>query len=470
MNAIIRNSHPGSNASPRLILPSWKRGDGPARPTIAPETPASTPKRLLLANLLLLFAITSFGIAQASGGMRLAGVSGGSAEAVQTVREFYLDLNNYMATGELGELDNVMLPDAYGPAPAAGVTSADAGFADYLLALRAACPGMTFSIEKIETAADSAIVRVRNSCPHALESAGVAGKAEWTSSEMFRVRDGKVWQHWSSGAGMTPTYVPNWLDSNFRVAYDGKLAVARIALWPSSEEYLVLPGPAVVFIQSGEISVMGNGIVELVAIAAGTSAVIEPGTKGKAGDRTALIIPRGTSVIRNQGQETASLLFVGVVSVPISSEPIPHASRKEIDDNGGNDGSLQWAILGQAGMNVGITNGIVYPIAVAAEVTPFGPVNLDLSWTVIPTAMVSVMDTGTTGLLSIPITGEVVASDNVTGTTRTIQNTGVSPALVLNVTITHSANRTRINRQAARRDRVRSGPPAPRRYASFCAP
>lgn len=144
---------------------------------------------LTLASLLTLYEVAQLPDASTDASR--------SSSSIRTIRSFYSGLNGYLETGDAGAISELLAPGAWSVAPDDGMLGDDSGLLTYLIALRSSHPQLRFSIDRIEAGDDLAIAIVRVSGVTGTPTPGCP-PASGISQEIFRVRDGRIVEHWTT--------------------------------------------------------------------------------------------------------------------------------------------------------------------------------------------------------------------------------------------------------------------------------
>ena len=104
-------------------------------------------------------------------------------------------LNN----GNIALIDQLMAPNFVDHTPQLGVAPTREGLKQSVTALRTAFPDVHYTIEGSVACGDEVVSRLRASGTMTGEFMGIPAtgrKATWTEIQHFRIKDGKVVEHW----------------------------------------------------------------------------------------------------------------------------------------------------------------------------------------------------------------------------------------------------------------------------------
>jgi hypothetical protein len=212
------------------------------------------------------------------------------------------------------------------PGPEAGAmprTSDTLGATVELAALRASYPHLRYRIVAIDEADDTvvagiAIDRGGAAIPGWIDGARPPG-AESPGPVAVRIADRSIVDH-AGNIGALPSYLGMVLpDSRFRMETAGRLTVAELHVAQSeTAKQLPLPGPGVFVVQSGSITVIGDGLAELVVLDTSERISIPAGVERVANPGDAIIVPLGDMTVRIDGGTEATLL--AALMVPVEPE------------------------------------------------------------------------------------------------------------------------------------------------------
>ena len=156
-------------------------------------------------SLVLLLVTTSIALLRLSEALGSDARLSSPQQTIQAVRRYYAAVNQFLVTGDLDEMASVAGASELAVLPEAGAFGEGSELATYLLALRSSNPGLRFVVDDIESSGEVAIARVirASAATAGMESSDVAGAA---SSEFFRVREGRIVEHWKAAAPFTSVH------------------------------------------------------------------------------------------------------------------------------------------------------------------------------------------------------------------------------------------------------------------------
>ena len=228
---------------------------------------------LLVASLLALYEVAQ--LRQPSSN------AANSSRSIHTIRRFYAGLNEYMETGEPAAVAQTLAPGALAFVPDQGAMGDDSELMTYLLALRSTEPRLRFTIDHIDAGDDIAIASVRMS-----DTNGARG----ASQEFFRVRDGRILQHWTTATRSTLVYPLMATPKQVDVTDSGHLAIAEITFSPRENETHPIDGHTLMVVQRGRVTLIGDGSSQILDIPTGAITVPGPNEHAFAGPGQAILI------------------------------------------------------------------------------------------------------------------------------------------------------------------------------------
>jgi hypothetical protein len=387
----------------------------------------------ILAGILLLSGTAA--VVRGAPAIGGSGRAGNSVDSVRAVRSFYAGLNQYLATGDLDEVEPMLENGSLSEAPSAGATGNDSGIESYLLALRSSYSTLHFDIQDLEPAGGSVMARVHAvGTPNGGASVLTADQSrdEWDSSEFFKVRDGKVAGHWSEGR-VGPLYHTIWqTPPSVRVNRAGKLAFAELTFWPGKQDFASIPGPGVVTVTKGTLTLVGSGMAEVVVPRTGESEVSEPQARIAVSEGSIIFIPRGHAVVRNETSENVTVRVAVVASEPIPYQTSEHDRAYETDGTG----SMVQALLRAPGFVETMGNVVVNPLAASHDPIAAGSWNFEFGWLIIGPGESVELAQANAALETVTVTGTVNQAETDGPDTPTeLQNAGDEPALMLVATL-----------------------------------
>ena len=218
------------------------------------------------------------------------------SQSIQTIRRFYAGLNEYLETGEPAAVAQTLAPDALAFVPEQGAMGDDSGLMTYLLALRSTYPQLRFTVDRIDAGDDIAIASVHMS--------GTGG-ARGASQEFFRVRDGRIVQHWTTAPSSMLEHPLITTPQPVNVIQPGHLAIAEITFTPHEEDVYAIDGPALVIVQHGSLTLIGDGASQILDIATGATTVPGPNDRATAGPGQAILMAAYRASVRNDSSDIA---------------------------------------------------------------------------------------------------------------------------------------------------------------------
>jgi predicted SnoaL-like aldol condensation-catalyzing enzyme len=251
---------------------------------------------LLLAGLLGLYEVAQ--LRQASSN------AANPSQSIQTIRRYYAGLNEYLETGNAAEVEKTIAPGALAFVPEKGAMGDDSALMTYLLALRSTYPQLRFTVDQIDAGDDIAIASVRMSG---------SDSPRGTSQEFFRVRDGRIVQHWTTAPSATLEHPILATPKPIAVAHSGHLAVAEITFSSHQEDVHAIDGPALLVVQRGRLTLIGDDASQILDIATGAATVPGSGEPAFAEPGQAIAISANQTTVRNDSGETAVALIATLV-------------------------------------------------------------------------------------------------------------------------------------------------------------
>jgi predicted SnoaL-like aldol condensation-catalyzing enzyme len=191
----------------------------------------------------------------------------GSPDGI-VVRRFYDAANAVLSDADPTQLGHLVDPDFVDHVPRPGIAPDRAGLLAYLLLLRTASPTLRLTTDHLVAQGDRvfALVTLAGDIP---PPPGIARGAEraWGSIDVFRVRDGRVAEHWGDAAGLS--HAAPLLD--FAVASD-----RPVAAFAEVDRRTLSPGAA--------LAAHPIAIAEFAVVTAGTLNVAANGESAWAQD------------------------------------------------------------------------------------------------------------------------------------------------------------------------------------------
>jgi hypothetical protein len=379
----------------------------------------------LLAFLLVLASLIAlYEVAQTP---RASSHDAQSLDSIRTIRRFYAGLNAFMDTGDANAVANSLAPGALAFAPDQGVMGQDSGLLTYLLALRSTYPKLRFTVEQIDAGDDIAIATVRRSGAADHSDLGLLSTSG-TSREFFRVRDGRIVQHWSTAPESMLRYSLTVPPVPVTVFQPGHLAIAELTFAPNQHDPHLITGPALVFIHGGRRTLTGDGSAKILDIATGITSAPELNEGSAAGPGQALLIPQHHIYVWNRDAEIVTAWIATIVEdhaeslehLPADRHPPPLAINN-------------LSILG-AKYNTTYDSVAIRPLEYDLRSIPTGTWDVEVVWAVL----------GPGASLPLPADGEWALAQIMSGTASritpdqpgagrpdTLTNMGEKPALAL---------------------------------------
>ena len=262
---------------------------------------------LLVASLLALYEVAQ--LRQPSSN------AANSSRSIQTIRSFYAGLDEFMETGEANAVSKTLAPGALAFVPEAGILGQDSGLLTYLMALRSTSPKLRFTVEQIDAGDDIAIATVRRSGAVDLTTLGVPS-ASGLSQEFFRVRDQRIVQHWTTApAPCCSTRLPAnpcLSRSSSPVIWPSPI----LTFSPNQHVPHLVAGPALVLVQSGRLSLTGDGSSQILDMVTGATAMPELNESATAGPGQAILIPERRALRVERAPEMVTARIATLVEDP----------------------------------------------------------------------------------------------------------------------------------------------------------
>lgn len=328
---------------------------------------------LLVLALLLVSLIALYEVAQLPDPSSDASRSSSS---IRTIRGFYDGLNTYMETGDAGAVAVLLAPGAWSVTPEHGVAGDGSGLLTYLIALRSTHPRLRFSLDHLEAGDDLAIATVRVSGVSGMPN-GAWPPASGTWQEFFRVRDGRIVEHWTTAPGSTLLHTLTAPPMQVTLVQPGHLAIAELSFSPSQHNPQVIDGPAFVIVQRGQLTLTGNGSSQILDIETGAAHVPGKSEHVRAGPGQAISIPEYRVLVRNSETESAVALIATLVDDPRQVLETPPGQRHP-PTPAINDAAL---IGAQRSATIGAVT--VRPLVFDTRSIPVGMWELEVAWAVL---------------------------------------------------------------------------------------
>ncbi len=378
-------------------------------------------------SLVLLLVTTSIAL------LRLSETLGSDArlsspqQTIQAVRRYYASVNQFLVTGDLDEMASVAGASELDVLPEVGAFGEGSELATYLLALRSSNPGLRFVVDDIESSGEIAIARVSRAGAQTAdtESSDAAGVS---SSEYFRVREGRIIEHWRAASPLTSVHDVIAEDSMVRIDRPGQLVMADLSFWPNENRYVAIPGPGIVIVTGGALELVGNGLTEVVDLESGRRQTTASGSSLVVTTGQAIFIPRRQAVLRNVFPENASARIVVVAS---DEQEITAGGGDRVHEADGTSG-FSHALLGTSETVIGAAGVVIHPVITSTIRIEPGWQTFAFGWTLIdPGGRYQIAG----GELSVTATiaGSVTNMEEGASpfSRRMLSNDGNRPALVL---------------------------------------
>jgi hypothetical protein len=330
-------------------------------------------------------------------------------QSIQTIRRFYAGLNEFMETGDPTTVSQTLAPGALAFVPEHGAIGDGSALLTWLLALRSTAPERRFSIDSIDAGDDLAIATVRQSDTAA------------TSPEFFRVRSGRIVQHWSAAPGSVLQHTLTTPPMRAELPASSHLAIAALTFPSGWSGPLPIDGPALILVQQGSLTLEGDGASQILDIATGQTTISEPSAHITAHPGQAILIPQGRAVPKPNGLDSASALIAALATdqptIPASypaDRPLPQIAINDRTLMGG-DVPTQFDAVH------------IRPLALDHRATPAGTWEFAVSWAILDPGASLPLPTDTQWAITYLISG----SANHLDPEALLTNTSNRPALTL---------------------------------------
>lgn len=299
-----------------------------------------------------------------------------SSSSIRTIRSFYAGLNAYMATGDAGTVSEHLAPGAWSVVPDHGILGDDSGLLTYLIALRSDQPQLRFTVDQIDADDAIAIANVRISGATGTPVLGWP-PASGTSQEFFRVRDGRIVEHWTTAPESVLLHSLTTPPIRVELIQPSHLAIAELSFSPGKQDPLAIDGPAFVIIQRGRLTLSGNGPSQILDIETGATTVPGEHERVSVGPGQAISIPEYRALVQNNEPEVANVLLATLIDDPRQvQENVPgerHPPPTAINDP---------ALIGA--QNATTYDGVtVRPLVFDNRSIPTGPWEMEIAWAVL---------------------------------------------------------------------------------------
>lgn len=400
------------------------------------ESGSGSRSRLISGVLAVLFLLASLlALYEVAKTPRPRPSSAQTSNSIQTIRAFYAALNGYMETGDTSAVTEILAPDALAFVPLQGAMGKDSGLLTYLLALRSTMPQLRFTVDRIDAGGDIAIASVRIS--GRADASAAMPSVSGISQEFFRVRDGRIVQHWTTTPSLALLQPLTKLPMQTEFIHSAHLAIAELIFPPGQGDPAPIDGPALLLVQRGRLTLTGNGSSQILHLASGGISVSGPNERASAGPGQAISIPKSRTIVQNRDS--------GVAHVHIAT--LAYDPRQFWDSMPGDLQSLppptnDMSVMGwdRATVYGGVT---VRPLAFDDRAIPAGTRELDIAWAVLgPGASLPLAADGEWSLVHVMSGSAQHLTPNrevPSELPNTLTNTGDQPvlALVIRLRATH---------------------------------
>lgn len=298
-----------------------------------------------------------------------------ASRTIRTIREYYAALNEYMETGDASAVTQTVAPDALALVPEQGAMGEDSGLLTYLLALRSTLPKLRFTVDRIDAGGDLAIASVH--IAGRTDTSAIVLGASAISNEFFRVRDGRIVQHWTTAPNMVLQHPLTRLPMRLKVNQPSQLAIAGLTFPPGEKHPQPIEGPAIVVIQRGRLSLTGNGSSQILDLATGGISVPGPNTSASAGPGQAISIPEDRAFVRNSDSDVAQVLIATLAYDPRQFSQHMPGDLQSLPPAPNDMTLMRWD---RETVNGTMT---VRPLAFDDRVIPPGTRELEIAWAVL---------------------------------------------------------------------------------------
>lgn len=366
-----------ADRTPEQDKKRWSlRANGAARPAGA-QPNASLPGALLsgllivilvTASLLALYEVRKLSLASS--------YLARSASSTQTVRSFYAGLNEYMETGDISAVSDMLAPDALIAVPSQGAMGDDSGLLTYLVALRSTLPELRFTIEKIETEGEIAIATVRRT---GIEEAPASslGSASGLSQEFFRISGGRIVQQWTTEPDTVLTYTLTDAPMRAHLIRTGNLAIAELTFAPARGEAHPVDGPALLLVERGSLTLIGDGQSQILDSVTGvvTAPALNQRVAAEPGQAIAVLSRRAQ--VQNDGPDAA------VARIATLVEDAQHTLESFAADRHRPEQALNHISTMRSARTAIIGSVTVLPLVFDNRSIPAGIWEVEISWAVL---------------------------------------------------------------------------------------
>jgi hypothetical protein len=355
-----------------------------------------------------------------------------SANGVQVVRGYYSALNEYLLSGRQELMQDYLQELPPSEAGAMPRTTDRLGASVELAALQASYPQLRYRLVAIDGGVDALVAGV--ALDHAsrrfpewinLASEGVAPQA----SIHVRIIEGAIGATASNPGGL-PAYVAMVeTGAQFRAETSGRITIAdlRITGSATSTKQLPLLGPGVFIVQSGSLTVIGDGLAEIATLSTAERISVPAGVERVARTGDAIIVPFSSTVVQIDGSTEATIL--AAMMVPIETEPDRYSEREHLDQSRMSLGLLDLLRELPEGVQP-IWFGTAEVLSGQPEVTEPGWMSLEAGWLVVPIGKEHVLGAEGRQMVLYAEADGLVIDASSQGETK-VTNEGSETALVL---------------------------------------
>jgi len=240
--------------------------------------------------------------------------SGAQGADTAVVRQFYAAVNATLATGDPAPVAALLAADFAGRATGSGATGEE--LVHRLLVLRGTFPSLRLVIEDVRENGEQvfACVRVEGADRGAIFGVTVSRTpASWTGLDIFRVAGGRIAERWTTGVE------PALPETLARLPLpdppaEANVGLARLTFAPGAHEpEAALPGPLLLAVEAGRLTVTAFGGATSTSGAAAATAVPEGGVVELGPGDGLLLPPAAHYAVRNAGTSSAVALALALV-------------------------------------------------------------------------------------------------------------------------------------------------------------
>jgi len=354
------------------------------------------------------------------------------AHSIQVVREYYSALNEYIRTGQqdlMSPFLQHLLEEGWKwmPRPTEDLSSTVE-----LAARRASYPDLRYRIVAVDSAGDAVVARVAADPGNEILPAWVDSSIAVTSSiapVYFRIGDRRIVDNTASSGSLTSFLNMVQPDTLFRMETPARITIAQLSFsaTEASQQLVPLPGPGVFIVQSGSVSVIGNGLAEIANPRTADRTLVPVGAEHVANPGDAIIVPLGKTVVRVKSNSQTTVM--AALAVPIESEPDRHVEREKVDRTRMGVGLLDSLRELPHGVQP-IWFGTAEVLSDESQLTNAGWFPLEAGWLVVPPGGRVALDLNEGQLALHTGTHGMVIDRTHSQDVATITNLGQAPAMV----------------------------------------